>query len=78
MNIGPSPELAAACRLILGADTPAVVINAIRYGGTHWDLVRQVHAGILRAGLDVKSMTSAQLSEWFNQQLDEQCTTDND
>ncbi len=48
MDITPAPEFLEACRRVLGADTPDVVIPALR---DEWlaEKIQQVHAGILAA-----------------------------
>jgi hypothetical protein len=45
MDITPSKEFCAACRIVLGGDTPNVVIPAMRT--TARERIREIHAEIV-------------------------------
>jgi hypothetical protein len=47
MNISPTPEYLAACRLVLGDDSPATILTAIMEGNPLMDEVRRIHAEII-------------------------------
>jgi hypothetical protein len=49
MNIRPTPEFLEACRILLGDDSPAAVLTAIRAGGPLMDDVRLVHELIVKS-----------------------------
>jgi hypothetical protein len=58
MDITPSPEFLAACRIVLGGDSPTIVLSAIMNSGPELDEIRRVHAEIVELKHQPKSNTN--------------------
>lgn len=48
MDISPTPELKAACRVVLGSDDPATVTRAMRGLGERWARTLAAHQAIVQ------------------------------